>query len=162
MFKTSYRRFKGPMSRFGKAPALPLHTTSDFWASPPPPSQNSTQTRTPQGLRRRPQREPRPLLNRSPQARCPRTGLRQEAPLLPAGSGPTIALLVRVREPSLATSDAVPERLTDPLTSRLTDVELPGGNSRDSGGQALSTCANAPRGLTFSNVLASFLGNAAL
>lgn len=66
---------------------------------------------------------------------------------------------VRAPAPSLATNQEVLEKPTDPLTRRLTDVELPGGVLAIVKTRA-SACAKSALG-GFSKPRPNFLGNKA-
>ena len=66
---------------------------------------------------------------------------------------------VRAPAPSLATNQEVLEKPTDPLTRRLTDVELPGGVLAIVKTRA-SACAKSALG-GFSKPRPNFLGNRA-
>lgn len=71
-------------------------------------------------LKRRPQREPKPLFTAGPRPGFPCIGLRPRGLAPPAGSGPTMAPSVRTRTQSLETGNEVPEE-THPPADRRTD-----------------------------------------
>lgn len=116
-------------ARGGRDPSIPGPASlnaADSWV-PPPPHQLAL-AQDPTGRRRRPRRDPRPLLTATTRPGVPTPRPRDSLP--PTGSAPTMALSVRAHTPSLATGNTAPEETHGPA-DRPTDVELPGSSSRD-------------------------------
>lgn len=100
----------------------------------PPRTQNST------GPQAAAAAEAQTAAYRGPKPRNPRNGPQ------PLGHLPWL----RQSEPGSSLDPGEgPEKPTDPLTGRLTDVELPGSDSRESQRPGLSACANPAQGGDF-------------